>query len=91
MDNGIVERDIAIDSSGRVVIPKDVRRRYRLSAGTRIELREEGDRLVLVPQQAQTSVVERAGILVFCGRLLEEIPDHRYLRDERFDRLAAES
>lgn len=83
-----MEREIAIDSSGRVVIPKDVRRRHRLSAGTRIELLEEGDRLVLVPQQAQTSAVERAGIMVFCGRLPVDVPDHRRLREERADHLA---
>ncbi len=83
-----MEREIAIDAVGRVPIPKDVRRRHRLAAGTRLELHEEGDRLVLVPRQARTSAVERAGILIFCGRLTGEVRDHRELREERLDRLA---
>ena len=42
-----MRREIAIDTSGRLVIPEDVRARHRLNPGTRLWLEEEGDRLVL--------------------------------------------
>jgi AbrB family looped-hinge helix DNA binding protein len=86
--NGSMAEEITIDASGRLVIPKDVRARHRLTAGARLLLVEEEDRLVLVPRPSETSTVERAGIVIFRGTLAGEVPDHRELRDERLDRLA---
>lgn len=80
-------REITIDTSGRLVIPKDVRARHRLSPGTRLWLEEEGDRLVLVPASDAPLTVEESGLLVFRGRLTGEIPDHRELRLKRLDHL----
>jgi AbrB family looped-hinge helix DNA binding protein len=85
--DGSMPEEITIDASGRLVIPKDVRTRHRLTAGARLLLVEEEDRLVLVPRAAETSTVERAGILVFRGTLGGAVPDHRELRDERLDHL----
>jgi AbrB family looped-hinge helix DNA binding protein len=82
--------EVTIDASGRLVIPKNVRARHRLSAGARLTLVEEDDRLVLVPQHAEPLVAERGGLLVFRGRLTGEMPNHRELRQERLDRLAAD-
>lgn len=83
-------REITIDASGRVVIPKIVRSRHRLSAGTRLTLVEEDDRLILIPRPAHTATAERGGLLVFRGRLSGEVPDHRALREERLDRLGGD-
>jgi AbrB family looped-hinge helix DNA binding protein len=69
------------------VIPKDVRRRHQLSAGSRLTLIEDGDRLVLVPEQQQTVAVEQGGLLIFRGELPRDFPDHRQLREERFTRV----
>jgi AbrB family looped-hinge helix DNA binding protein len=80
--------EITIDASGRLVIPKAVRKRHRLSAGARLTLVEEEDRLVLVPRHQETIAVERSGLMVFRGHLTGEVPDHRALRNERLDRLA---
>lgn len=85
-NDGIMAEEITIDGSGRLVIPKDVRARHRLTAGARLILVEEEDRLVLVPQASEPSTVERAGLLVFRGTLAGEVPDHRELRNERLDR-----
>lgn len=82
--------EITIDASGRLVIPKDVRVRHRLGAGTRLRLLEEEGRLVLVPRHAESTTVERAGLLVFCGRLTGPIPDHRMIREERIGKLAGD-
>jgi hypothetical protein len=66
-----------------------VRARHRLTAGARLLLVEEDDRLVLVPRTAETSTVERSGLLIFRGTLGGAVPDHRDLRDERLDHLAS--
>jgi AbrB family looped-hinge helix DNA binding protein len=78
--------EITIDASGRLVIPKPIRDRHRLTAGTRLVLVEEDDRLVLRPRHGDTVAEERDGILVFRGRLTGAVPDHRALREERADR-----
>ena len=80
--------EITIDASGRLVIPRSVRVRHRLSAGAKLTLVEEDDRLVLVPRRGETVTAERGGLLIFRGRLAGEMPDHRTLREERLDRLA---
>jgi AbrB family looped-hinge helix DNA binding protein len=81
-------REITIDRSGRLVIPKEVRRAHRLEAGTRLTLIEEGERLVLVPRHAEVTLVERDGLLVVTGAETLEIPDHRSLREDRLDRFS---
>lgn len=82
--------EITIDASGRMVIPKTVRARHHLSAGARLTLVEEDDRLVLVPRRGETVTAERGGLLIFRGRLTGEVPDHRTLRQERIDRLGGD-
>lgn len=81
-------REITIDSSGRVVIPMDVRQRHHLSAGSRLILVDDEERLVLIPRQGQTTTLEKAGLLVFQGQLAPGFPDHRAVRDERLSSLA---
>jgi len=73
--------EMTIDAAGRLVIPRDVIRRFHLSAGTRLKLIEDGEQLVLVPQQREGTAVEKGDILVFRGRLLGDFPSHRKLRD----------
>ncbi len=86
--NGIMEHQITIDASGRLVIPKALRRRFHLSGGSSLILREEDDHLVLIPRHLLSLVHEKAGLLIFGGRLDEAFPDHRSLREERLDRLS---
>ncbi len=69
------------------MIPKAVRKRHRLVAGSRLRLEEEEDRLILVPEHGEAEAVEKGGLLVFRGRLEGAIPDHRVLREERLDGL----
>lgn len=79
---------ITIDRSGRLVIPKDVRDRHQLRAGSRLQLLEDEERLILVPLQAKAATKEVSGLLVFKGVLTDAVPDHRDLRELRLSRLS---
>jgi AbrB family looped-hinge helix DNA binding protein len=81
-----MEREITIDASGRVVIPKDVRRRHHLSGGSRLILTDDEEKLILIPRRQAGGTVEKSGLLVFQGRLEPDFPDHR---DDREDRIAS--
>lgn len=83
-------REITIDAAGRIVIPKDVRRRHHLSRGTRLLLEEEEGQLVLTPVRDPPLFTNEDGLLVFRGRLTGEVLDHRELREDRMDHLAGE-
>ncbi len=76
--------DTKLDRFGRVVIPKRVRDRLALSPGTRLEVTEEGQRIVLRPIEAEPHLVEKDGVLVFRGKaagdLSEALRAHRRAR-----------
>jgi AbrB family looped-hinge helix DNA binding protein len=79
---------VSIDRAGRLVVPKAIRTRLHLRAGTQLRVREEaGNRLVLEPIAAESVPVEIEGLLVIRGRLLGGVPDHRELRAERIHSL----
>jgi AbrB family looped-hinge helix DNA binding protein len=83
-----MEKEITIDASGRVVIPKEARRRLRLTGGSRIIVTVDDDKLTLTPRRDLGGSVEKHGLLVFQGRLDADFPDHRDDRASRLDRLA---
>ena len=79
-----METLVAIDTAGRLVIPKSIRTRLRLQGGGRLRVREEaGQRLVLEPISEEAVPVEVDGLLVIRGRLVGDIPDHRDQRVQR--------
>lgn len=79
-----MEDIITIDAAGRLVVPKAMRARLALREGSRLHVREEdGKRLVLEPVAEEAVPAEADGLLVIRGRLLGEIPDHRDLRRQR--------
>lgn len=82
----MMARQITIDASGRLVIPKSVRQRHHLDAGSHLTLVDEEDRLVLIPSDREPRIVEKDGLLVIAGDGAIEIPDHRALREERLSR-----
>lgn len=76
---------IPIDKAGRVVLPKEVRERLGLHAGTEFEVIEEKNRIILNPVEKAPKFVRKGGVLVF-------VPDEDFshgedivkkLRDER--------
>jgi AbrB family looped-hinge helix DNA binding protein len=60
--------DVKIDGAGRIVLPKRVRERFRLHAGTRLELEERPDGLVLRRVEQRPSLVLQDGIWVHLGK-----------------------
>lgn len=55
---------ITIDQAGRVVLPKALRDRFHLVAGTEIDVRADADGIQLIVRGSQPSLVTRQGVLV---------------------------
>ncbi|MGH7899118.1 MAG: AbrB/MazE/SpoVT family DNA-binding domain-containing protein [Candidatus Binatia bacterium] len=51
----------AIDSAGRVVIPKELRERLGLRRGRSLDIRERDGRIEIEPTTTRMSLVRRAG------------------------------
>lgn len=85
--------ELRIDDSGRVRIPRRLRRRLGLVPGTRLEVEEEPGalRLRIVPERPL--VVERGGVLVVtagaAGGLDGAVDEQRRARLERAGRSPA--
>ncbi len=56
---------IPIDKAGRVVLPKGIRERLGLHAGSEFEVMEEEDRITLKPVDKESKLVSKGGVLVF--------------------------
>ena len=82
-----MEDTIAIDGTGRVVIPQAIRRSLGLRAGSQLRIRVDGGAIVLeaVPDVAQ---FERVGRLLIASGGGGDVVDHRTLRAERLAKVA---
>jgi len=78
---------LKIDGAGRVVLPKPVRDRFGLKAGTDLELQETAEGVVLKPVRQRPSLVMRDGLLVHRGKLPKGIDWNRLVDDDRADRI----
>jgi len=59
---------IKIDKAGRIVLPKPVRERFRLRAGSDLELEERPEGLILRPVERRPSMIQEKGIWVHLGK-----------------------
>ena len=83
-----------IDKAGRLVVPKPMRERYNLRAGTEVEIEAEADGIRLRPVQQEQSLVTKDGILVHHGPSVVELDIADYInrdRERRNDTIVAES
>ncbi len=83
-----MEHQITIDGTGRLVVPKAIRDKLHLVAGTRLRVTEEEGRVVLAPAVEAASLVERDGFVAL--RLpdgVEAVLDAREAREERVNDL----
>ena len=70
MENGIIYgMELKIDSAGRVILPKRIRDRFRLTAGSLIELEERSGEFVLRPKEQTPAIVHRNGRWVYVGEV----------------------
>ena len=81
--------EVKMDASGRVCIPKDVRKQLGLKPGVKIAIQADvkGDTVVLHPSREKPRLVNKDGVLihrwdVFDDWLGEEFDDAELIRDE---------
>jgi AbrB family looped-hinge helix DNA binding protein len=79
--------NVKIDKAGRIVLPKQVRNRLRLRAGTDLELEERPEGLFLRPVGQRPSLVQRNGLWVHMGRLPRGFDWNRIVDEDRDERL----
>ena len=73
---GIMSTKVTLDSAGRVVLPKPIRDRMRLTPGTTLELESEGERITLRPVRSKATLRKEFGIWVYQGEATDaSIPE----------------
>ena len=83
-----MDRFITIDGAGRVVIPKPIRDRLGLRAGSRLEVLEEEGQIVLRSDRPEPVLVERNGFLALDLQAAGPVTvEHTDARDERLTKL----
>lgn len=55
---------VKVDSKGRIVLPQEVRERLGITPGTEVEVREEGGKAVVEPEDDPRQIIERMNRLV---------------------------
>jgi AbrB family looped-hinge helix DNA binding protein len=60
---------LKMDKAGRVILPKPVRDRLGLHAGSDIEIEETADGVVLKPVDRKPSLVRKGSFLVHTGEI----------------------
>ncbi|MBM4421718.1 MAG: AbrB/MazE/SpoVT family DNA-binding domain-containing protein, partial [Chloroflexi bacterium] len=76
-----------IDGAGRVVLPKPLRDRFRLKAGSRLELEVRADHVVLTPVVERPPLVKEKGWWVYQGQAESAAALEDAVRAHREDRL----
>jgi AbrB family looped-hinge helix DNA binding protein len=79
--------NVKIDKSGRIVLPKPVRDRFRLRQGSDLEIEERPEGVLLKPVEQRPSMVKKNGLWVHLGELPEGYDWDRLIDDEREDRI----
>lgn len=74
---------ITIDKAGRVVIPKKIRERYHMQAGTELEIENEPDGISLKVPEQKPSLIRKGGILVHHGSETTGLDTADFINRER--------
>ena len=78
---------LKIDKAGRVVLPKPVRDRFGLRAGSDLEVQEIAEGVVLKPVSKRPSLVRSGRFLVHTGRLPQGFDVLKAIDDDREERM----
>jgi AbrB family looped-hinge helix DNA binding protein len=65
--------EVTIDEYGRIVVPKSLRDRLGIGAGTELAIEEENGRLVLQPIPERAVLEERDGLLVSTAEVNSDV------------------
>ena len=74
---------ITIDKAGRLIVPKELRERYNMHAGTQIEIEPEADGIRLRVVGMRPSLIRRRGILIHHGGATVDLDVASFLDRER--------
>ena len=82
---------LTVDKAGRVVLPKPVRDRLHLQAGSKLRLEVIGDKLELSQEEAEVKIVRgKDGLRVVVGwEGFDAAKAVREMREDQLERLAA--
>ena len=78
---------LKIDKAGRVVLPKPVRDRLGLRAGSDLEIEETPEGIVLKLAERRPSMVKKQGLWVHMSKVPEGYDIVQAIRDDREDRI----
>jgi AbrB family looped-hinge helix DNA binding protein len=82
--NNTMKSAVSIDKAGRLVLPQQVRRRFRLLAGDSLDLEIVADGIFLRTRSRQGDLVEENGLLVHEGEAVGDLaPLVERTRNER--------
>ena len=73
----------AIDSAGRIVVPKKMRERYNLLPGTELEFVAESEGLLIRPVGNVSALVHKRGVLVHHGYERTNLDIAEFVRSQR--------
>jgi AbrB family looped-hinge helix DNA binding protein len=76
-----------IDKAGRIVVPKPIRERLGLLAGTEVDVEEFGGGVLLNRVDHEPALIRKQGVLVHRGKLPPGFNDIRLAEDEREARM----
>ena len=78
---------LTMDKAGRVILPKPLRDRLGLRAGSNLDVVETADGIRLKPVEAESSMVKKDGMWVFTGTLPPGFDILRAVDDDREARI----
>jgi AbrB family looped-hinge helix DNA binding protein len=78
---------LKIDKAGRVILPKPVRDRLGLRAGSDLELEETAAGIVLRPAEQRPSMIKKGGLWVHTGKVPPGFDIVQAIRDDREERI----
>ncbi len=78
---------LKVDKAGRVVLPKVVRDRLRLRAGSGLTLEERAEGILLRPIGRRASLIEKGGLLIHRGEAPKGFDWERMVADQRDERI----
>ena len=79
---------IIVDSAGRIVIPKELRKRYGLTAGREVQIVPLPDGISLIPARSKRRIVRKGRITAIdtgADTATLDLFDVSRLRDEHID------